>query len=104
MSSNVYARGIHAVGHCARSGIKMKLLDMVEDPRTGLMVHPDWAELPDRIPITYVDGIALYRTAPDLDNPGVNVYLQTAINIKTGFKWTPIVISASVSNVSTTVT
>lgn len=103
MPFTVYARGKYAKGHCARSGRKMDLMDMVEDPRTGLMVDPDWAEEPDRIPRTYVDGIALYRPAPDLDQPDVSIYLETLVNLSTGRFLGPVALSMSVGNVSVTV-
>lgn len=70
-----YASGDRAWGECARSGIRMLLKDMVEDPRTGLLVAPDWAEPPDpQPPIDIFDGIALERPAPDLDQIGTVVF------------------------------
>lgn len=63
-----FARGSRAWGECARSGKRMLLKDMVEDPRTGLLVAPDWAEpLDPRPPTDIYDGVALHRPAPDLD-------------------------------------
>jgi hypothetical protein len=51
----------------------MLLRDMVEDPRTKMLVDPDWAELPEPTPPVFVDGIALERIAPDRDTPDITV-------------------------------
>lgn len=65
-----YARGRRAYGMCARSGRRMLLRDMVEDPFTGLLVDPAWAEPPlMRPPTDIIDAIALRRPTADLDHP-----------------------------------
>ncbi len=75
-SGNRYARGSRAWGMCARSGQRMLLKDMVEDPLTGLLVAPDWAEPPlMRPPLDLCDGVALERPAPDLDRIDTVAYL-----------------------------
>lgn len=80
-----YARGSKAWGECARSGQRMLLLDMVEDPRTGLLVAPDWAEQPEpRPPEDIYDGVALERPAPDLDRIGTVVFPGTVADPVTG--------------------
>lgn len=66
-----YAKGKFAVGICARSGIKMRLLDMVEDGyKPGLMVHPAWRDEkhPQERPVKATDPQALKRPAPDVDD------------------------------------
>jgi hypothetical protein len=63
----------------------MLLRDMVEDPLTGLLVDPAWAEPPlMRPPEDLNDGIALERPAPDLDQIGTVVYLANAFDLSTG--------------------
>jgi hypothetical protein len=89
MSANVprYARGDRAWGECARSGKRMLLRDMVEDPLTGLLVAPDWAEPPLMRPATDIfDGVALSRPAPDADkrNIGTAVYFGELVDFVTG--------------------
>lgn len=67
-----YARGSKSWGECARSGRKMKLVNMVVDGQTGLMVDPAWyeAKFPQDIPLTHItDAQALYRPAPELSIP-----------------------------------
>ena len=67
-----YARGSHAVGECARSGIKMLRRNMVEDGQyPGLLVHPGWREdkHPQEIPPDVDDPIALYKPAPEQSKP-----------------------------------
>lgn len=75
-----YSAGTRAYGECARSGKRLLLRDMVEDPLTGLLVAPEWAEPPLMRPATdIVDGVTLYRPAPDADKPniGTEVYFGT---------------------------
>lgn len=87
-----YARGSKAWGECARSGIRMYLLDMVEDPRTGLLVAPDWIEQPEpRPPQDIYDGVALERPAPDLDQIGTVVFPGTVADLVTGEPLRPLV-------------
>lgn len=70
-----YARGSRAWGECARSGKRMLLHELVEDPLTGLLVAPDWAEPPLMRPATnIIDGVALLRPAPQLDQVGDVIY------------------------------
>lgn len=66
-----YARGEHALGECARSGIVMLRKDMVEDGQfPGLLVHPDWYEPPYPEPLKDLsDAVALYRPAPEQSKP-----------------------------------
>lgn len=85
MTTPRYARGSRAWGMCARSGIRMLLKDMVEDPLTHLLVHPDWAEPPlMRPPIDISDGVALERPAPDTDVIGSEVFISTLTDATTG--------------------
>lgn len=79
-----YAKGYNAMGICSRSGRKMKLLDMVRDGETGLLVDPAWKDIshPQEKPVRLEEGIALKRPAPDLDDdsPGDSgTSLATAI-------------------------
>lgn len=97
MAGERYARGSRAYGECARSGQRMLLHDMVRDPRTGLLVAPDWAEPPDpRPPTDLNDGIALADPAPDLDkaNYGVVVYPGTLVDPATGDPLRPLLARA----------
>lgn len=80
-----YARGSRAWGECARSGQRMLLKDMVEDPLTGLMVAPDWCEPPLMRPATDIfDGVQLERPAPDLDQVDVTIYLGQIVDPASG--------------------
>lgn len=80
-----YARGDRAWGHCARSGRRMLLKDMVEDPRTGTLVDPSWAEPPDPRPRRDLqDGIALRRPTGNLDRIGTTIVIDSQFNISTG--------------------
>ena len=66
-----YAKGKNAVGICARSGRKMRLLDMVPDGQNpGLLVDPDWRDIkhPIEKPLDVSDAEALRRPAPDTDD------------------------------------
>lgn len=86
-----YARGDRAWGECALSGQRMLLKDMVENPRTGTLVHPDWAEPPDpRPPVDIYDGVALERPAPDMDQIGTVVYPSTVVDLATGEPMRPL--------------
>lgn len=83
MRAEPFARGSRAWGECARSGQRLLLKDMVEDPLTGLLVAPDWAEPPlMRPPTDLIDGVALERPAPDLDHYGVDIYIQNCYDLK----------------------
>ena len=79
-----YATGKFAVGICARSGRKMKLLDMVPDGNyPGLLVDPDWRDIkhPAEKPQDLSDAEALRRPAPDTgdDSGGAGDSLATAL-------------------------
>ena len=79
-----YATGKFAWGRCARSGRRMKLLDMVADGNyPGLMVDPDWRDIKNEQerPIDVSDAIALRRPAPDTDDDsaGAGSSLATAL-------------------------
>lgn len=66
-----YAKGKFAVGICARSGRKMRLLDMVPDGQNpGLLVDPDWRDIKheQERPLDVSDAEALRRPAPDIDD------------------------------------
>lgn len=90
MTGQRYARGSRALGECARSGKRLLLRDMVEDPLTGLMVDPDWAEPPlMRPPEDIYDGVALDRPAPDLDRIPVEAFPGTGLNPATGEPFRP---------------
>lgn len=85
MTGQRYAAGRRAYGYCARSGQRLLLREMVEDPRTGLLVAPDWAEPVDpRPPTDLIDGIALHRVAPDPDRIGTMAYIGTGSDPATG--------------------
>lgn len=82
-----YARGSRAWGECARSGKKMLLKNMVEDPLTHLLVDPAWAEPPLMRPaVDIIDGTALERPAPDLDaiEQGTTIFMGTIFDWATG--------------------
>lgn len=56
----------------------MLLKDMIENPRTGTLVDPDWAEPPDPAPpLDIFDAVALDRPAPDLSQIETAVYIGT---------------------------
>ena len=79
-----YATGKNAWGRCARSGRRMKLLDMVADGNyPGLMVDPDWRDIKheQETPVDVSDAIALRRPAPDTDDDsgGAGSSLATAL-------------------------
>lgn len=66
-----FAKGKYAMGICARSGRKMPLKDMVPDGyKPGLMVDPAWRDTkhPAEKPQHLIDGVALKRPAPDVDD------------------------------------
>ena len=66
-----FAKGKHAMGICAKSGRKMRLLDMIPDPyKPGLMVDPSWADQkhPAERPVRLRDNTALKRPAPNVDD------------------------------------
>lgn len=66
-----YATGKYAMGICARSGRKMRLLDMVPDGQNpGLLVDPAWRDIkhPAEKPFDATDAQALRRPAPDTDD------------------------------------
>lgn len=87
-----YARGRKAWGTCARGGHRMLLRDMVQDPLTGLLVDPDWAELPLMRPATdIIDGVVLRRPAPQLDRIDTVVYPQTIFDWATGNPMPPLI-------------
>lgn len=68
MSSRRYASGKHAVGICARSGRKMRLMDLVSDGQyPNMLVDPDWFEPkhPQELLPKVGDPIGLFRPAPD---------------------------------------
>lgn len=55
----------------------MLLKDMVQDQLTGLLVDPAWNEPPlMRPPTDIIDGIALRRPAPKLDDFGCVIYID----------------------------
>jgi hypothetical protein len=96
-----YAVGRKAYGECARSGRRMLLRYMVEDPRTGLLVDPAWAERSDpRPPTDLDDGIALFRPAPDLDQSqiAVTVRIGRMINLDTGDMMRPLAMICDFDN------
>lgn len=69
----------------------MLLRDMVRDPLTDLLVDPDWAEPPlMRPPVNIVDGVALERPAPDLDQIETMVYLGRIADLSTGEPMRPL--------------
>lgn len=89
-----YAIGSKAWGECARSGQRMLLNDMVADPLTGLLVHPEWAEPPlMRPPTDIIDGVTLERPAPDLDlvQQEQIIYFGTISDPATGLPMRPLV-------------
>lgn len=82
MAGTRYARGNAAWGTCAKSGQRMLLNDMVQDPFSGLLVHPDWAEPKLPLPPTDLqDAVVLARATPDLDKA------MTATEIDFGEAW-----------------
>lgn len=87
-----FARGDKAWGECARSGRRMLLKDMVEDPRTGLLVDPSWAEDPDPLPpANIIDGISLHRPAPSHDREGVEFVYGYAFDLASGESAPPLI-------------
>lgn len=70
----------------------MYLKDMVEDPRTGLLVDPAWAEDPDPLPpANIIDGIQLHRPAPSHDREGVEFVFGYAFDLSTGESAPPLI-------------
>jgi len=100
----LYARGTHAVGHCAKSGRKMLLRNMVEDPFSGLMVDPAWADEKERR-VTYPtdDPEALFKPAPDLDSPGETVNIGRLFVVATGVIVPVLRVQYALGNVTVTV-
>lgn len=87
-----FAYGDKAWGECARSGKRMYLKDMIEDPRTGLLVDPAWAEDPDPLPpANIIDGIALHRPAPSHDREGVEYVFGYGFDLSTGEATPPLI-------------
>ena len=70
----------NAVAQCMRSGIKMRLSDMVQDGYyPGLMVHPDWYEPPEPQEqfLSVVDDAAVDNPSPE------NYRIATEVNFPT---------------------
>lgn len=100
-----YARGDLAWGMCARSGQRLLLKEMVEDPLTGLLVAPDWAEPPlMRPPTDIIDGVALDRPAPDLDRFDAVVVIGQIVDLSTGDPMRPLVAKMQLSGGTAVVT
>lgn len=86
-----YARGKLAWGTCSRGGHRLLLRDMIRDPLTGLLVDPDWAELPLMRPaVDITDGVVLRRPAPELDQISTIIYPELLFDWSSGDPMPPL--------------
>lgn len=85
-----YAKGLRAVGICARSGRKMLLRDMVPDGQNpGLLVDPAWRDIKHESerPLDVSDAEALRRPAPDIDDDSAGAGDTLAVALFTGLNY-----------------
>lgn len=94
-----YARGTHALGECARSGIKMLRRDMVRDGHyPHMLVHPSWWEPrhPQETLPAFDDPEALRDPAPEnVESPTSPVLTAAQAGSDVQLDWTEAVTKAS---------
>ena len=100
-SKPAFARGSRAWGHCARTGDRVLLRDLVRDGRTGLPVTRQARESrhPQERPNPIYDPQALRNPSPNRDHVGYTVTWPTGDFARLWETYDPLVLSFHLASV-----